>query len=119
MRLVRYFAGALLALSVGCTCRAVGVPAVVVTVVDRKNVPVRDASVTYLVDDGPVESADCVPPPPESRATCDKWHAGMGRAGTIAVTAKSADRTRSASQTVEVEMDGCHPEQKSITVQLR
>jgi hypothetical protein len=43
----------------------------------------------------------------------------MGRAGTIAVTAKSADRTRSASQTVEVEMDGCHPEQKSITVQLR
>jgi hypothetical protein len=119
MRLVRYFAGASLALSVGCTCRAVGVPAVVVTVVDRKNVPVRDASVTYLVDDGPVESADCVPPPPESRATCDRWHAGMGRAGTIAVTAKSADRTRSASQTVEVEMDGCHPEQKSITVQLR
>lgn len=37
-------------------------------------------------------------------------------AGSFRITAKSADRTRSASETVEVEI-GCSPEQRSVTVE--
>jgi hypothetical protein len=107
------------ALAIGCTCPAVAVPAVVVKVVDRENVPVRDASVSYTIDDGKVQPADCVPPPPEGAPSCDSWQVGVGRAGAFHVMATGADGTQSASQSVEVAMDGCSPDQKSITLRLR
>lgn len=109
--------GALL-LGTACTCKPYFTPAVVITVVDAANAPVRDAVVSYSVDGGAPETASCVPPPHPGATTCDTWHAG-GSARRIAVAARSADARRSASRTVDVESDGCHPEQQRVTLVLK
>lgn len=102
--------------SVACT--EIAVASVQVKVVDASNTVVMDAQVTFTLDGGPVEEAQCAVPP-VSGGGCGEWITAYERAGTFVVTAKSADGMKTASQTVLVEKDACHVITESITLTLQ
>ncbi|WNG48267.1 hypothetical protein F0U60_32175 [Archangium minus] len=76
-----------------------------VTVVDTRGNPVRDARVTYTPEGGTEQPAWCA----ESFGSdqnCERWTGGDGE-GTYLVRATSADGSRSAEQNVSVRMTSC------------
>jgi hypothetical protein len=89
--------------------------AVQVTVVDPRGGIQRDARVTFTVDGGPEEQAQCNGTS-QPAGQCDRWVTSYERAGEYVITATSADGTRTARTQVRVSEDECHV--KTETVQL-
>lgn len=110
----RYLASLLAAASLSAACGPpfwgctdVAEVAVAVRVVDSSGARVTDAVVTYTLDQGPEERAECFLPLGSSTSQCEEWAAGYEQPGTYTVTATSADGTRRATRTVSVKGDGC------------
>lgn len=88
-----------------------------VSVVDATGAVQKDAKVTFSVDGGADEPAECVGP--SGGGACDAWVAGFERTGSFTVKAESADGTKQASQTVVVTADECHVVSQSMTLTLQ
>lgn len=100
-------------------CDASFSPSIVVKVVDEKGVVDRHATVTGSTAGSPVETAMCQDPPGEEITFCNLWYLQSGP-GTVLVKATSADGTKTAQESVDIERDGdCHVFGKSLTLTLR
>jgi hypothetical protein len=91
-------------------------PAVQVKVVDTRGNPRRDARVTFTRDGGPEQQASCVGQ--VAQGGCDTWVTEYERPGQYAITATSADGTRTARQSVTVSEDECHVHTETVTLTL-
>lgn len=86
-------------------CSAMHNGAFMVTVVDTRGNPIRDARVTFTPEGDSEQPAWCA----ESFGTeqnCERWTGGDG-AGNYLVRATSADGTRTAQQSVTVRETSC------------
>lgn len=124
-------AGAALALLAGClfpvgdedaappvACTAEARASVSVTVADAAGAPLGGAVVTWQVDGGPPQPADCVDFEP-GPGGCARFVAGWEVPGTIRVAAAKPG-FRAAAATVVVEMDaaGCHVVGREVELRL-
>jgi hypothetical protein len=89
-------------------CPAVWVPAVRMTVVDARGAAVQDARVTYRLDGGAEQDADCAQRPQPQSTSCLEWET-RNKVGTYVVRATSADGLRSDSEEVSVTGGECGP----------
>ncbi len=103
---------------VGGACDTLAKASVDVEVVDAMGAPQKDAQVTFSVDDGPDEPAECAAAG-AAAGSCDRWSAGFERSGTFTVKASSADGTKHASKVVEITADECHVLTQSVTLTLQ
>lgn len=87
----------------GVVCPAIAAGSVQVSVVDAQGAAVLDAKVTYSVDGGAEQPADCVA---LSGAGCSRWVAGWERTGSFVVRAASADGAKQAEAAVVVVKSG-------------
>lgn len=101
---------------VNCTLEARA--SVNVKVVDAQGMAVTDAVVTFSVNGGADEMAECVNPV-GGMGTCQEWVAGWERDGNFTVTATSADGMKTATQMVTVTKDACHVQPQSVTLTLQ
>ncbi|PTL75206.1 hypothetical protein [Vitiosangium sp. GDMCC 1.1324] len=86
-------------------CSATPNGILMVTVVDTRGNPIRDARVTFTPEGESEQPAWCA----ESAGTgqnCERWTGGDG-AGNYLVQATSADGTRTAQQSVSVKETSC------------
>ncbi|HEY3446689.1 MAG TPA: hypothetical protein VGK67_10015 [Myxococcales bacterium] len=97
------------------TCTAEARASVVVTVVDAAEKVVTDAKVTFRVDGGVEQKAECQG---TYANMCDKWHAGLEDSGTFVIVATSADGTKRAEKTVVVKRDECHVQTELVMLVL-
>lgn len=104
----------------GCVpvCAAVVVNGVEATVVDANGVAQPDAKVTYTLDDGPEETAECVSTSDDGKG-CDTWGLGSGKSGRFVIQAESADGKLHAEATVDVEDGECGPTTEDVTLTLK
>jgi hypothetical protein len=99
-------------------CNEIAEVAVAVRVVDSSGAMVMDAVVTYTLDQGPEEQAECFLPLGSSTSQCKEWAAGYEQPGTYTVTATSADGTRRATQTVSVKGGACEVYTQQVQLML-
>jgi hypothetical protein len=99
---------------IACTLEARS--SVSVTVVDVMGIPALDAMVTFSVDGGAEEDAECVTT--AAAGGCEAWVAGYERAGTFVIKAVSADGTAKDEETVTVTKDECHVISQMVELKL-
>ncbi len=102
----------------GVACTTEARSSVTVKVVDAQGMPVSDAVVTYTVDGGASQNAECVNPV-GGMGNCQEWVAGYEVAGDFVITAASADGTKMATQMVTVTKDQCHVISQTATLTLQ
>jgi hypothetical protein len=90
----------------GVTCTLEARASVQVTVVDVMGIAALDAMVTYSVNGGLDEDAECVRP--AAAGGCEEWVAGYEQAGAFVIKAVSADGAAKAEESVTVAKDECH-----------
>lgn len=103
----------------GVACPTIASASVQVTVVDAQGAAVVDAKVTYAVDGGAEQQADCVLP--AGSAGCSQWVAGWERTGSFVVRATSADgakKTEGSVVVVKSTGDCPHPVQQTLKLTL-
>lgn len=94
-------------------------PSVTIRVVDSSGAVVGDALVTYSLDQGAEQQAECISSPRGSTASrCEEWAAGLEQPGTFTLSATSADGTRRATQTVSVQGGVCHVDTQQVQLVL-
>lgn len=86
---------------------------VVVQVVDTAGAPLAGATVSYRVDSGPEQAAECYAPPDG----CSTFIAGREVAGEFSIRAGKAGY-QSASASVSVQRDVCHVITREIVMTL-
>lgn len=101
---------------IACTTEARS--SVTVKVVDGMAMPVGDALVTYTVDGGASQNAECFNPL-GGMGNCEYWVAGYEVAGDFVITATSADGMKTATQMITVAKDQCHVISQSLTLTLQ
>lgn len=99
---------------INCTLEARS--SVSVKVISLMGEPVLDATVTYSVDGGLEEDAECVST--AAAGGCEDWVAGWERVGTFVIKAVSADKTSEAEETVVVTKDECHVIGQTLTLTI-
>ncbi|MCK6587603.1 MAG: hypothetical protein HUU21_25105 [Polyangiaceae bacterium] len=97
---------------VACTLEARS--SVSVKVNDAMGIPVLDAIVTFSVDGGAEQDAECVQT--AAAGGCEAWVAGWEVAGTFEIKAVSADGMSQDTETVVVTKDECHVISQSVTL---
>lgn len=102
----------------GIACTTEARSSVTVKVVDAQGMPVTDAVVTYTVDGGASQNAECVNPL-GGMGNCQEWVAGYEIAGNFVITATSADGMKTATQMVTVAKDECHVISQTATLTLQ
>ncbi|MBI5545408.1 MAG: hypothetical protein HY901_16100 [Deltaproteobacteria bacterium] len=100
----------------GTSCTMEARTSVLVTVKDTAGNVVGDAQVTYHVDAGVEQQAQC---PGSTASSCARWTLGYEDAGTFVVVAKSADGTKQAEKSVVVVKDACHVQTEEVTLVLQ
>jgi hypothetical protein len=100
----------------GVECTTEARASVQVTVVDVMGVAVLDATVTFSVDGGVEEDAECVRT--AAAGGCEEWVAGFERAGAFVVRAVSADGATKDEESVTVTKDECHVTTQTVTLTL-
>lgn len=90
-----------------------------VKVIDDKGVVVPDAKVTFSLNGGALQSAECVQPVGGGGGSCAEWTAGVEEAGMFDVKATSADGTKKAEQSITVAQGKCHVIQQQATLTLK
>jgi hypothetical protein len=90
---------------------------VVVSVVDPQGKAVEDARVTFSLDGGPDQQAECGDRGGTSGG-CARWLAEWERPGDFLITVTSADGKQSAHQQISVGEDRCHVITENVTVTL-
>jgi hypothetical protein len=98
------------------TCTLEARSSVQVTVVDVMGIPALDATVTFSVDGGVEEDAECVST--AAAGGCEAWVAGYERAGVFVIKAMSADGTAKAEESVTVAKDECHVISQMVELKL-
>jgi hypothetical protein len=98
------------------TCSLEARASVQVTVVDVMGTPALDATVTYTVNGGLDEDAECVRQ--AAAGGCEEWVAGYEKAGAFVITATSADGAAKDEETVTVAKDECHVITQMVTLSL-
>lgn len=106
----------------GTFCTDIAVSSVVVSVVDPSGNPTAAQSVTYTVDGGDPQPAECM------NEVCSEWVAGYEQEGEFSVTGRYYAELEdtdcwmedSDTQTVSVPLDedGCHPVTQFVTLVL-
>jgi hypothetical protein len=94
------------------TCTTIIIPSVMVTVVDDLGSPTTADEVTWSVDGGESQPAEC------DNDGCTEWRAGEDAAGEVTVTATLNDQTISDTVTVPMAADGCHVVTQALTLQF-
>jgi len=79
---------------------------VTVTVVNDQNAVQTDAKVTFSVNGGPEQAAQCVSP--SGSVVCASWTAGVEQTGMFTIKAASGDGMKHAQASVTVTSDECH-----------
>ncbi len=90
---------------------------VTVQVVDSKGQARPDARVSFTLDGGAAQQAQCNGGSPE-QGDCASWVTNYETAGAYVVTATSADGQRSAQERVTVGRDECHVQGQTLTLVL-
>jgi hypothetical protein len=93
-------------------------PSVVVTVVGPVGTIIEDAHVTFTVNGGPEQAAECHFPSSTPARGCTKWMAGWEASGEFTLTATSADGQSSRQLQVSVSEDRCHVITEDVTITL-
>jgi hypothetical protein len=88
-----------------------------VTVVDPQGTAVEDARVTFSLDEGPEQQAECVGRGTSSGG-CAHWAAGWEASGDFLITATSADGKHTAQQRISVGEDRCHVITETVAITL-
>ncbi len=103
----------------GCIpmCADVVTNGVEAKVVDKDGVNQPDAKVTYTVDGGDEEIADCFGLADDGKG-CTSWAVAPGKGGHVVIKAESADGTLHAEATVDVEDGQCGPTTEDATLTL-
>ena len=91
---------------------------VLVTVVSPMGTIVDDAHVTFTVNGGPEQVAECLFSSNTSAKGCTRWMAGMETSGEFTLTATSADGQHTKQLQVSVSEDRCHVITKDVTITL-
>jgi hypothetical protein len=98
-------------------CNETPPPSIELTVVDGTGALVEDAQVTYLSDKGSVP-AQCSVGTGYDAGHCETWAIFAGT-GTIPITVKSADGTKTVQQSKYVPVGECdHPATQHLTIAL-
>lgn len=100
----------------GVACTTEARASVQVTVVDVMGVAVLDATVTFSVDGGAEEDAECVRT--AAAGGCEEWVAGFEQAGAFVVRAESADGAAKDEESVKVTKGECHVTTQTVTLTL-
>lgn len=96
-------------------CQTQALPSVEVEVVDAAGQPITSAEVTYTVNGGSVESAECIGWGDDG---CGTWGAGTEQTGLFFVTAKSPDGSLGRSGAYVLEGDcGVQTQEVRIVVE--
>jgi hypothetical protein len=90
---------------------------VVVSVVDPQSKAVEDARVTFSLDGGPDQQAECSAGGGTS-GSCARWTAERERAGDFLIKVTSADGKHSAQQQISVGEDRCHVITETVAITL-
>jgi hypothetical protein len=105
-------------LIIGCTDEALA--SLVVTVVDEGGHPVPDAWVTFRLDGGPQQEAECLQSlDATSPELCLRWVTAWEASGDFLVEATSADGSRFARKQVSVGRGLCHVNPEQVQLVLR
>jgi hypothetical protein len=109
-----------LAACIGLSCSEEIKPSVEVTVIaleGKKEVVQTDAVVTFSWEGAAEEAAECAAPAAEGGG-CEAWRAGLEQSGIFVVKARSADGTKAAEVTVDVDTDECHVMTRTLELTL-
>jgi hypothetical protein len=89
----------------GTQCTAIAASSVTVTVVNDVGAVQPDAKVTFSVDGGQEQAAECVQP---AGTGCQSWTAGVEQTGMFTLKAVSGDGLKHAQASATVTSDECH-----------
>jgi hypothetical protein len=110
-----------LAACIGLSCSHDVKPSVEITVIalmGEEEVVQTDAVVTFSLDGGAEQPAECVTPV-TGGGGCEAFRAGLEQTGSFVVKATSADGTKLAEVTVDVDADECHVITQSVKLTLQ
>ena len=91
---------------------------VLVTVAGPVGTIVDDAHLTFTVNGGPEQVAECVSLSDTSAKGCTRWMAGTETSGDFTLTATSADGQHTKQLQVSVSEDRCHVITQEVTITL-
>jgi hypothetical protein len=91
---------------------------VLVTVVGPMGTIVDEAHVTFTVNGGPEQVAECLFSSNTPAKGCTRWMAGRETSGEFTLTATSADGQHTEQLQVSVSGDSCHVITKEVTITL-
>lgn len=113
-----------LAACIGLSCSEEIKPSVEVTVIaiegegdEEEEVVQTDAVVTFSWEGAAEETAECASPVTEGGG-CKMWRGGLEQSGIFVVKARSADGTKAAEVTVDVDTDECHVVTRTLELTL-
>jgi hypothetical protein len=98
-------------------CSYNSLPSVVVTVVNPVGTIVDDARVTFRLNGGPEQVAECNPGKSTSGG-CTEWVAEWERPGVFTLTATSLNGEHTDQQQISVSEDECHVNTEKVTLML-
>jgi hypothetical protein len=103
-------------MSLNQSCDDMAMASVSITVVDGTGAAVRDAKVSFTLNGGQSQDAQCVG---GAAGDCRSWTAAYEQAGTFVVTATSADGSKTDRKEAVVTSGSCHVNGVSMTLTLK